>query len=229
VSAEAPARDWARPIARETLHETAYRAIRAALTEGRLRPGEPLPLRPMAERFGVSVTPMREAFLRLVSEHALALDARGTVIVPTLTAAELTEIGDLRADLEGRAAAQAAERAEAPGLDALEAVHREVEGRHAAGDYAEAVRANTRFHLQLCRLAQAPILLELVESLWVRCGPILWHAIGGRSPRWGPEPHLDLLAALRAGDAAAARAAIGADVARFTRDYLQYAAETPRP
>lgn len=219
--------DWARPIVRENLNETAYRAIRAALTEGRLRPGEPLPLRPMSQRFGVSVTPMREALLRLVSERALTIDARGTVVVPTLTKSEAREISELRSDLEGRGAAQAAERATPEEIDALQRVHEEVEAFHAAGDYAEAVRANTRFHLELCRLAKAPILFEMVEALWVRCGPILWHACDVRVPRWGPAPHLAMLEALRARDSEAARQAMREDVARWADGYSIFAAEDP--
>ncbi|MFO7856307.1 MAG: GntR family transcriptional regulator [Paracoccaceae bacterium] len=220
-------RDWARPIEKANLSDAAYRAIRAALAEGRLRPGEPLPLRPMSQRFKISVTPMREALLRLVSERALSMDARGTAVVPALTRARVQEIGDLRSDLEGRAAALAAVRAQAAEIAALAAVNEEVVAAHAARDIPGAVRANTRFHLRLCGLARSPILLELVESLWIRCGPILWHAIDARSPRWRPGPHLDALAALREGDPESARDAMRVDAARWVRDYIKFAAPDP--
>ena len=221
-----PGAGWARPIARENLNDRAYLAIREALTSGHLMPGETLRLRPMSARFGISVTPMREAFIRLVSEKALAFDARGTVVVPELTRAEMTEIGAIRADLEGRDAAEAALRASPAAIDALEAIHRRIVALHAAGDYPGAVQVNSQFHLELCRMSEGPILLELVEGLWVRTGPTLWHADAARAPRWRPGPHEDLIAALRARDPDAARAAMRIDVDRWLRGYLAYAADT---
>ncbi len=217
--------DWARPIVRENLNDTAYRAIRAALTEGRLCPGQALPLRPMSAQFGVSVTPMREALLRLVSERSLALDSRGTVVVPTLTQDEVREIGELRAELEGRGAAKAALRATPEDIERLTQVHDALTLVHKAGDYAEAVRANTRFHLELCRIARSPILFEVVEGLWVRCGPVLWYTVDERTPKWTPGPHIEVLAALRAHDAAAAREAIVEDVERWVHGYIVFAAD----
>lgn len=216
---------WARPIVRENLNETAYRAVRAALTEGRLQPGQALTLRPLSAQFGISVTPMREALLRLVSERALSLDARGTVIVPTLTRDEVEEIGELRAELEGRGAAKAARAATSTDIERLTSVHDELTLVHKAGDYSEAVRVNTRFHLELCRIARSPILFEIVEGLWVRCGPMLWHTVDERTPKWTPGPHLEVLSALRAGDAAAARHAIVEDVERWVRGYIVFAAD----
>ncbi|MEC9435475.1 MAG: GntR family transcriptional regulator [Pseudomonadota bacterium] len=227
-AASDPAAGWARPIARENLNDRAYLAIREALTSGHLMPGETLRLRPMSARFGISVTPMREAFIRLVSEKALAFDARGTVVVPALTRAEMEEIGAIRADLEGRGAAQAALRAPAEAIDALERTHLEIVAHHAEGDYRGAVQVNSRFHLELCRMAEGPILLELVEGLWVRTGPTLWHADAARAPRWRPGPHETLIAALRARDPEAAREAMREDVDRWLRGYLAYAADTEK-
>jgi len=216
--------DWARPLVRENLSEAACRALRAALTEGRLRPGAALPLRPMSRRFAISVTPMREAMLRLAGERALSIDARGAASVPVLTTAQVDEIVVLREDLEGRAAAQAAARATPAEIDRLAEINEELVLRHAAGEIPEAVRLNTRFHLEACRLGGSPILSELVEGLWVRSGPLLWHSIDAHAPRWRPGPHRDLIAALRARDPEAARAAMVADAARWARGYRRYAA-----
>ena len=100
--------DWAKPIERENLSDRAYTTIRNALMRGQLKPGERLRLRPLSERFGISLTPMREALLRLVFERAMTFDERGTVVVPSLTLAQLQEIRSIRMDLEGKAAASAA-------------------------------------------------------------------------------------------------------------------------
>ena len=204
--------DWARPLPRENLSERAYAKLRAALMRGKLKPGERLLLRPLSARFGISATPMREALLRLVSERALTLNARGTVVVPRLTLAQLLEIRTIRMDLEGRAASRAAEVATAQEIDALAAIHDEIAQCHGSEDFARAVDLNTHFHLELCRLGQMPILLEIVEGLWVRCGPLLSHLYDAGLPDWEPHPHLRVIAALRDGSAEAAAIAIREDI-----------------
>jgi DNA-binding GntR family transcriptional regulator len=204
--------DWARPISRESLSERAYGELRAALMRGRLKPGERLLLRPTSARFGISATPMREALLRLVSERALSLDARGTVIVPRLTRDQLLEIRTIRMDLEGRAAGRAAELASEADISALAAIHDEIAQCHRSDDFDRAIGLNTRFHLELCRLGRMPILLEIIEGLWVRCGPLLSHLYDAGLPDWEPHPHLRVIAALQEGSADAAAEAIREDI-----------------
>ena len=220
---------WARPIPRESLSESAYRAMREALAEGRLRPGEPLPLRPLSQRFEISVTPMREALLRLATEHLLVMDARGAASVPQLTVSQIDEILTLRGDLEGRAAVQAARIASEAEIDGLAEINLAIIEARDSGRTRDAVRANTLFHLEICRLARAPILTEIVEGLWVRSGPLLWHSEDQIHPPWSARPHLVLIEALRARDAEAAREAMLRDVARWSRGYRQYAVPDPDP
>lgn len=205
--------DWARPIVKENLSERAYRSLREALMRGQLRPGHRLLLRPTSVRFGISATPMREALLRLVSEKALALDARGTVAVPKLTLEQLLEIRTIRTDLEGRAAAAAAQLVTDSDIDALAAIHAQMAKSHQLGKYEKAIDLNTEFHLRLCRLGRLPVLYDIVEGLWVRCGPILSHLYdGGLQEDWDAHTHLRVLAALRARDPDAARQAICEDI-----------------
>lgn len=213
---------WNPTIIKENLSERAYLALREALMRGHLLPGERLLLRPMSERFGISVTPMREAFMRLISTNALGLDGRGTVFVPVLMRDELIEIRNIRMDLEGRAAAQAANVATPPDIDALEAIHARIAACHQSKAFAEAVEFNTQFHLALCRAARLPILLEIVENLWVRCGPILSHLYDGGVPDWNPHPHELVLQALRARDTEGCRAAIQYDIQNGGKGLLQH-------
>lgn len=214
---------WASPITKENLGDRAYIALRAALMGGQLKPGEKLLLRPMSKRFGISATPMREAFLRLVSLDALALDARGTVMVPELSRDQLIEIRNIRLDLEGRAAAAAATCATTAEIDTLEAMHTQLSCSFEAGDYAQAIDLNTQFHLHLCRAGRMSILLEIVENLWIRCGPLLSHLYDGGNPFHDVHPHLAVIEGLRARDAAMARGAICHDIEHGGKGLLQHA------
>lgn len=213
---------WAQPLARENLSERAYGVIRDALMHGQLAPGARLLLRPTSKRFGISATPMREALLSLVSQEALTLDARGTVVVPTLTLAQLVEIRDIRADLEGRAAGTAARLAAPTEIAALGGIHAAIAAAHRSGDFLAAVIANTEFHLTLCRMGRLPILMSIVEALWVRCGPILSHLYDGGVPDWSPHPHRTVIAALDARDPAAARSAIRRDIIHGGKGLIQH-------
>jgi len=218
---------WARPIVKESLADAALRTIRAALMEGHLKPGEPLSLRPMSQRFGISVTPMREALLRLVSANALAMDDRGTVIVPDHTRFELTEIWDLRADIEAKAVTYAAARITDDEIAALEAHNQRIVEAVAVQDFTTSVRENTRWHLALAGMSGRPLLAELIESLWVRTGPILWHSHNRAAPRWTASRHNQIIAALRARDGATAASVLKAEIHKGLEGYVQFARPSP--
>lgn len=205
--------DWAQPIERENLSDRAYFSIRRALMRGQLKPGERMLLRPMSAQFGISITPMREALLRLVFERAMVIDGRGTVTVPELTLDQLLEIRSIRVALEGQTAAIAAREATGEEILHLEAIQSRIADCHARQSFAEAVDLNTEFHLALCKAGRRPITYDLVEGLWVRCGPILSHLYDGGIPDdWVPHPHTRIIEALRRKDAEAARAGVRFDI-----------------
>ncbi len=214
---------WVRPIVKENLSDQAYAELRAALMRGHLKPGDQLPLRPLSERFGISATPMREALTRLVVERALMLDARGTVTVPRLTRDQLLEIRSIRVDLEGRCAEEAARSATAAQIAELSGIHDEIIAAQRNQDFRAAVDLNTQFHLELCRISGLPITYELVEGLWVRCGPILTHLYDSGVPEgWDPHPHVRIIRALGAQDPAEARRAIQYDIENGGQGLLDY-------
>src|SRR5437763_16134105 len=110
-------------ITRESVSQQAYNLLRNSLMRSRLKPGHKLVARQVADELGISVTPVRESLLRLVSEHALTLDDRGTVVVPILTLERCIEIRDLRMLIEGEGAARAAKLATDADIDELLSTH----------------------------------------------------------------------------------------------------------
>ena len=204
--------DWNAPLPRENLSDLAYNAVKDALMRGRLKPGEKLLLRPLSRQFQISATPMREALLKLVSKDALSLDTRGTAVVPRLSVAELTEIHAVRSMLEGYAAATAAKHATEQAIADLGAIHERLAAAQTRQDFAAAVHLNTEFHLGLCRIADVPITTDFVETLWMRCGPILSHLYDEGLPFADTHPHLMVLDALRKRQPDAAREAIQKDI-----------------
>lgn len=202
----------------ETLAEKVYRRLRGALVGGRLMPGQKLVHRQLAAELGVSPTPVREALLRLVSEGALDLDARGIAWVPRLSPDRYAEIMDLRAELEGRAAARAALLATPEDVATLRAIHeRLMEGRRTQNG-AVVLAENERFHFGVIAVARMPVLQRVVEHLWTQAGPTINLLLTVPRPVWpNGHPHEDLLRALEAHNADAAHAAVERDLREYAK------------
>jgi DNA-binding GntR family transcriptional regulator len=202
-------------ITKGNLSEQVHATIRASLMEGRYAPGERLTIASLAEQLGVSITPVREAIFRLVSERALEMRAATSIHVRRLSPAELREIQIIRHHLEGEAAAQAALRIATAELAALEALQNRFR-KAAATDPLLASQLNREFHFRLVEAAAMPLLLSTVEAMWAQMGPLIHLYHLNTPPRVvgsTDHPHYHVLRALAARDAEAARAAIQADIA----------------
>jgi DNA-binding GntR family transcriptional regulator len=205
---------FGRQITRESVSQQAYKALRNSLMRSRLKPGHKLVARHVADELGISVTPARESLLRLVSEHALEMDERGTVIVPILTLERCVEIRDLRMVLEGEGAARAALTATDHEIGELAKIHQRYVETERSSDFATALAENEHFHFGLCRLGKSPVLFRMVENLWMQFGPILSYLYDGKErPFHGQKHgHILVLEALRDRDPALARKAISQDI-----------------
>ncbi len=124
----------------------AYDLILEAIDTGVYRPGDRLVESELAERFGVSRTPIREALQRLETQSLLARDGR-SLIVASLDHNQLAELYAVRTELEGLAARLAAQHA-AP--EEVRVLREMVEGDARLLDNPDALsRANRRFHKQI--------------------------------------------------------------------------------
>ena len=199
------------PMDRSNLYEGVYATIARALTEGALKPDDKLRIRALSDQLGVSVTPVRDAILRLVEAHALEWRGPKDIRVPRMTARQLDEVRLIRLRLEGLAARLAAENIDRAGLGTLADMVAENELARSSGDVAAAVRLNRQFHFSLCHAAGLPVLRGMVQSLWLRMGPLIAsvYEIGGEAMI---SHHYDILRAIERRDGNAADAAIQADI-----------------
>jgi DNA-binding GntR family transcriptional regulator len=108
--------------------------LREAIVNLRLRPGEPLREAALAEKLGVSKTPLREAFARLEQEGLVETTSFKGAVVTGYSERDLKEIYELRALLEGAAARSAAEHADDATLRALRDVLDRSRALRDAGD-----------------------------------------------------------------------------------------------
>jgi DNA-binding GntR family transcriptional regulator len=158
-------------IDRGTMHSRVYAALKDAIMGGHFLPGQKITVRLLAEEFGTSPMPVREAVRRLVAEQALEILPNRTVIIPLLSPQQLTDLRRIRVAFEGLATAWAAETISKDEVDQLTRLHNEMRAVLAAGQYRDYLDKNREFHFVIYRAARSPKLLPILESLWLQIGP----------------------------------------------------------
>ena len=145
-----------------TMAEQIAAMIRHEIIRGQLPAGTKLPQIETAQRFGVSTTPVREAFALLQSDGLVQIDTRKGVTVFLPTIQDLIEHYKIRMALEMLAAEEAAEHFQAQDALPLYALLDEM---HTTNDPVRYVERNQQFHLSLYRLGRSSRLLTMIEEL----------------------------------------------------------------
>ena len=211
------------------LEEQVYRHIRTALVEGVFAPGERLSIRRVAVSLGTSAMPVRSALRRLATEQALEIGPSGSASVPRLTRAAFLELSAIRAELEPLAVRLAAPHLLGGDLDRLgdlAKIHTDARGH---GDAEALLRADREFLFKIYQTALAPLLLGLIEALWLRRGPVFWEA------RWmlvnqhgAGHRHEEIVASLRRGEVEAASGALREEIqgaTNYIAEHLSFAGD----
>lgn len=194
----------------------AYDLILEAIDHGEFGPGDRLVESDLADRFGVSRTPIREALQRLETQAMLTRVGR-SLIVASLDHNQLAELYTVRAELEGLAARLAAKHAAAEEVRVLYDMVDQDRGLVDKPDLL--ARANRRFHKQIHLASHNRYLIKQLEMVH-RSMALLETtslAVVGRGSA-ALDEHLSIVRAIEAGDEAAAGAAL--------KDHLSQAFET---
>lgn len=197
-----------------SLEQRAYAALRDALIQGGFPPGEKLSIRRIATALGVSPMPVRAALRRLAAERCLDIAPGGAAIVPLITRNAYREITRIRTLLEPEAAAAAVPRLTPEELGALKALATEARAARAAGDEDTYRRGDRQLHQRFYAAAGQPLLLSMIETLWMRRSAVIALARPLLPSRPDPDDHAALLAAAEARDPAAAAEAARIEIER---------------
>lgn len=175
--------------------------LKNALIVGALKPGARLITKDIAEQLGTSITPVREALLRLVSSGALDATPAQAFLVPEISLNRYREINTIRKSLEVMAVTEATRLMNAESLARLRSLYDVFRAAKVAGNVEHALQANREFRFQLYDYAQMPTLTALIEQLWVRIGPCFNYLYPqSQEMAQGYHNYDDLLEALAAGD-----------------------------
>ena len=200
-----------------------YSELRRALIAGDYSPGERLKMQDLAVELGTSVTPVREACLRLVSEQALELRSGRFIVVPELTRARYWQIRQIRIALECLATREGAANCSAEDIARLKSLHDKFVQHEAKGHQVKARHANQQFHFALYALCGMPLLMGQIEAMWASMGPILNVFYLTRDHEYvGAYEHLAIMDALANHDGIAAAAALERDIVAGGLDILRH-------
>ena len=141
----------------------AYQMILQAIDTGVYRPGDRLVESELAERFGVSRTPIREALQRLETQSLLSRDGR-SLIVASLDHNEMSELYVVRSELEALAARLAARHATDEEVRVLRRLIEDDQKR--IGDPAALARSNRQFHRQVHLASHNRFLVQQLDLVY---------------------------------------------------------------
>ncbi|AYN22374.1 GntR family transcriptional regulator [Alcaligenes aquatilis] len=173
ASASAPLEAF-QPIVRQSVNEAVYQALRNKLMHGEYRAGQVLGIQYLADALGTSTMPVREALRRLVAQQGLEPLPNGTTRVPLITKACLSDIRRARVLIEGTVTEWAGPLLTSCVLDQLEQLAQEItQERRTPKGVASSLEKNRIFHFTIYAAAQSPVMLAMIESLWLQSGAYL--------------------------------------------------------
>ncbi|WP_131113485.1 GntR family transcriptional regulator [Lichenihabitans psoromatis] len=193
------------------LNLRAYRVLREAILSGAFAPGAHLNIRPLAVQLGMSPMPVREALARLRSDGALETLPNRAFRIPVLAVATFRDILLTRIRVEALACEQAAIRASVQDVVAVAALFDDLTAAE-RGKPDRYLRLHRNFHFAIYALAGMPVLVDIIEGLWLRIGPLI---LASSRERMAVDRnhHGAILRALRASDPTAIALALRDDIA----------------
>lgn len=147
------------------LRDIVFETLRTAILDGKLKPGERVMEVQLAEKLGVSRTPVREAIRKLELEGLLVMIPRKGAYVADVSIQDVLNVLEVRASLEGLAASLAADRISEEDINLLRQNADEFEEMNRLNDRDGMVQKDTEFHSVLLNASGNNKLLSIVEGL----------------------------------------------------------------
>lgn len=154
-------------LPRVRLADVAYEQIVNAIVNDEIERGRKIAQEKLAERLGISRTPLREALFRLEKEGILTMSGKGGFLIRSLTPEEVRDIYQTRSAIEGHAAMLLAERADPRVIRAIRAVIESQASRELVSA-ADIYDANRLIHRAFVEHTGNAYLLEMFDMMWNR-------------------------------------------------------------
>jgi len=159
------------PLTRDTLQERVYTQVADLILDGAIAPGQQVTIQGLADAFGVSTMPVREALKRLTAANALTVLSGRSMGIPRLNLDRLTDLRNVRLELEGAATEWAARSIDDEALARLEQERGRMDQAIGSDRVKDYLRANRAFHFTVYRASGSTTIVELIEVLWLQISP----------------------------------------------------------
>lgn len=215
-----------KPIERhQTLREKILESIRDSILKGQLKPGEKVAEPELAERFGISRTPIREAFRQLESEGYLTVIPRKGAVVTSLSEQDVEEYYAIKSILEGYAAQVAALRMTEKDIERLEAINDRLQQLADEEDFKAFFKVHNEFHELFIKASGNKRLLETISSLMMKINRLRMASLSlpGRM-QISVQEHKKIIAAFRDKDPVLADRLVSKTAAYGGQVLIQYMA-----
>lgn len=202
----------AKPIQKDKLHDQVYDQLCTLLREGEFTPGQAVHVARVAEAFGVSAMPVREALTRLQAIGVVANVSGRSLGVPSLGYDELADLRNVRLEVESLAVKWAMANRSDLFVSDLEALLERLKATEQAGDVQGYVKANYAFHLRIYQQSNSPVLIDVIDTLWLRVSPHLYQLERENRYKVSNDHHSNIVKAVRDGDEAKATRELVLDI-----------------
>lgn len=172
-----------RRVQRQPMQDMVYESLKDVIIKGQIAPGTKLEINELANNFGTSPMPIREALSRLVESGVLVTEPNKSVSVPSLQPDELVELVRIRMVIEGMAGIWAAEHITDDELELIETYCDQMSDCTRRKDKSGAAEANQKVHFTIYNAARSKKLISIIEKLWMQNGPYMgllsWEVFAG--------------------------------------------------
>lgn len=193
-------------------HQRTYQRLSEMILFGDFVPGNSITIQGAADQLNVSITPVREALRRLISQGALDLQENRRISIPFMTKKRLQDLIDVRLFLEPRATARAIDQIGSNEIAEMAAIDNKIDRAIETGDTPLYMRENFNFHFYLYTRSEFTTALPLIHSVWLQVGPHMRVICGREGILQLKDQHKSILNALRENDAAKLKTAMKADI-----------------
>jgi DNA-binding GntR family transcriptional regulator len=187
------------------------------ILNGEIAPGQLVTIQSIADAFGVSAMPVREALQRLTAARVLTVISGRSIGIPPLTSERMLDLRSVRLEVEPLAAKWAAPRITDSEIKRLEELLQRLEEAVRAGNSKEYVRQNRAFHFAIYAAAGSDVLLAIIENLWLQISPYFHLLHGSGNYVAANAQHELMLQGLRARDAGVVRRGLRNDIMAASR------------
>ena len=161
-------------------NEWVYNSLCQLILSGEFVPGISFTFRGIANSFGVSTMPVREAANRLISEGALDMSEKRRITVSQMTQSKFDELKVARLTLEPHLAGLALNHINSKRVNLLINIDKNLDYAISTGNVVDYIKYNYQFHFGIYEAGSSPVLLPLVRTLWLRFSPF-YRIVAGRA------------------------------------------------